>query len=170
MRTRIGVVMSPALAAWLGNPRDLFDLSATAAREESIFVDDEDLPPRPAPRPAQVAQPPAPKAPPPFPVRVAPPKDGMRDHHKWDRGLKTFIECPYCGEETSCSRNTLTQYGKSCPRCGSKHWFDGRTKEATPGQRAFAQKTFGKPRPKGGWFPDGAAKPAGRRVPARSGR
>lgn len=175
MGITIGSPLSPALSAWLARPEGLFDLSSEASRPESrapepLFRDFAELPPLPSPKAPAVPK--APAAPGPAPKDAT--RDfvpdfmkGMREHHKWERGTKVFIECPYCGEETSTTHPTLTHYGKSCPRCGSKHWFDGRTKEATPAQRAFAQKTFGKPKPKGGWFPkDGSNRGGQRRAPA----
>lgn len=176
----IGEKMSPALAAWLAKPEGLFDLSSSRAAEDSVFKDFSQLPPLPAPKaPAAPRVPAASRAPAPAPMAPKAPAwmEGMREHKKWDEPKdRVGIECPYCGEEAYASQNTLAQYGKSCPRCGSKHLFDGRTREATPQQRAFAQRTFGKPKPEGGWFAGSgrnaapARRSSSRRTPARSYR
>lgn len=118
----VGIPMDPIFQAFWIRPqttRGLVDLSEGDPRFDPLFDD-----------PAEPQ-----------------PSENQRAHSKWIQGKRIGIECPYCGEEVYTTAPTLAHYGKSCPRCGAKHRFDGITIDATPSQRAFAQRTFGKKSP-----------------------
>ena len=121
---RVGVSFGDWWYEFWGRPqekRGLVDLSEGQARLEPLFFESDSKPKRAE-------------------------KKNERAHQKWVQGSRVGIECPYCGEEVYTSQTTLTNYGKSCPRCGAKHQFYGITIDATPMQRAYAQRTFGRPK------------------------